>query len=149
MCVLAKWGTSEANWGWPSMFGSIDCMHWKWKLCSVTRQGKNKFNPWGCVWPTPLGLSCFFGLPGGNNDLNVLDCRPLVRNLLLGNANGLGFWINSNWYEKHYLLADEIYQNGHASCNCSETLRIKIRVILLQHKILQERAPKVFWGNSS
>jgi hypothetical protein len=51
----------------------------------------------------------FFGLPGGNIDLNVLDRSPLVRNLLLGNANGLGFWVNSNWYEKYYLLADGIY----------------------------------------
>jgi hypothetical protein len=51
----------------------------------------------------------YFGLPGGNNDLNVSDRSPLVRNLLLGNANGLGFWVNSNWYEKYYLLVDGIY----------------------------------------
>ena len=31
---------------WPGMFGSIDCMHWKWKLCRVvlqwSYQDKNK-----------------------------------------------------------------------------------------------------------
>ena len=51
----------------------------------------------------------FFGLPGGNNDLNVLDRNPLVRKLVEGNANSLGFWVNENWYEKYYLLADGIY----------------------------------------
>ena len=24
--------------GWPCIFGSIDCMHWKWKLCPVALQ---------------------------------------------------------------------------------------------------------------
>jgi hypothetical protein len=51
----------------------------------------------------------FFGIPDGNNDLNVLDKIPLVRNLLTGHANGVGFWVNGNWYDKYYLLVDGIY----------------------------------------
>ena len=51
----------------------------------------------------------FFGLLGGNNDLNVLDRSPLVCKLIERNANIVGFWANGNWYEKYYLLADGIY----------------------------------------
>ena len=108
--------TVNQDRGWPGMFGSIDCMHWKWKLCPValqwSYQDKNKnmsiileavcdYRLW--IW------HAFFGIPGGNNDLNVLDRSPLVRNILTGNANGLGFWVNGNWYDKYYLLADVIY----------------------------------------
>ena len=102
--------------GWPCIFGSINCMHWKWKLCPValqwSYQDKNKnrsiilevvcdYRLW--IW------HAFFGIPGGNNDLNVLDRSPLVCNLLTGHANGVGFWINKHWYYKYYLLADGIY----------------------------------------
>ena len=102
--------------GWPGMFGSIDCMHWKWKLCpaalqwafqdkdkkmSIILEAMCNQNLW--VW------HAFFGLPGGNNNLNVLDRRPLVRKLVEGNANSVGFGVNGNWYEKYYLLANGIY----------------------------------------
>ena len=50
-----------------------------------------------------------FGLSGSNNDLNVLDRSPLVRKLVEDNANSVGFWVNGNWYEKYYLLAEGIY----------------------------------------
>ena len=31
-----------------------------------------------------------------------------MRNLLTGNANEMDFWVNENWYDKCYLLVDEI-----------------------------------------
>jgi len=31
-----------------------------------------------------LDLACIFGLPNGNNDINVLDQSPLVTNMLNG-----------------------------------------------------------------
>jgi hypothetical protein len=51
----------------------------------------------------------FFGLPNGNNDLNVLDHSPLVCKLVEGNTNSVGFWVNENMDEKYYLLTDDIY----------------------------------------
>ena len=32
-----------------------------------------------------------------------------MRNILIGHANGVDFWINGNWYDKYYLLANRIY----------------------------------------
>ena len=51
----------------------------------------------------------FFGLPSGNNDLNVLDRSPLIQKLVEGNANRVVFWVNGNWYDKYYLIAYSIY----------------------------------------
>ena len=39
----------------------------------------------------------------------MLDRSPLVRKLVEGNTNSVGFWINGNWYERYYLLDDCIY----------------------------------------
>ena len=57
---------------------------------------------------------CRFGMHslafhGGSNNSNVLDRNPLVRNLLTGHANGVGFWVNKNGYNKYYLLANKTY----------------------------------------
>ena len=108
--------TVNQDRGWPSIFGNIDCMHWKWRLCHValqwSYQDKNKnrsiileamcdYRLW--IW------HAFFGIPSGNNDPNVLDRSPFVRNLFTGHTNGVGFWINGNWNDKYYLLAEEIY----------------------------------------
>ncbi|XP_030970118.1 uncharacterized protein LOC115990423 [Quercus lobata] len=66
--------------GFPDMLGSIDCMHWKWKNCPST---------WKCQYcghirePTIILEAiasydlwiwhAFFGLPGSDNDINVLE----------------------------------------------------------------------------
>ena len=65
-----------------------------WRLCVITCCG--------------FGMHSFGNL-GGNNDLNDLDRNPLVRNLLIGHANRVGFGVNGNWYDKYYLFADGIY----------------------------------------
>ena len=74
--------------GFPSMLGSIDCIHWKWKnfpfawkdqycshICEPTiiLEAVASYDLW--IW------HAFFGLPGSNNDINVLE-RSHVLNLL-------------------------------------------------------------------
>ena len=51
----------------------------------------------------------FFGLPGSNNDLNVLGRSPLVQNLLTSATRDMQFDIMGCTYDKYYLLIDGIY----------------------------------------
>jgi hypothetical protein len=51
----------------------------------------------------------YFGLPGSNNDLNVLDRSPLIRDLLRGAACDMTFAVNGQLYNRYCLLADGIY----------------------------------------
>jgi hypothetical protein len=51
----------------------------------------------------------YFGLPGSNNDLNVLDRSPMIHDLLSGAACDMTFEVNGQLYNYYYLLADGIY----------------------------------------
>lgn len=51
----------------------------------------------------------FIGLPGSNNDINVIDRSPLMVNYLRGVAHHAKFTINGNEYKSCYFLADGIY----------------------------------------
>ena len=102
--------------GFPGMFGSIDCMHWIWKNCLVAWQGqfqdkdKNRSIILEAIADQSLWIwHAFFGLPGGNNDIHVLDRSPLVSNLLRGEGRDLSFHVNGHVYPRFYLLADGIY----------------------------------------
>ena len=64
---------------------------------------------WGHFRPKHVDLAYFFGLPGGNHDINVLDRSPIVNNLLRGTGNNLSFSVNGHTYPRYYLLADGIY----------------------------------------
>ena len=71
------------------MLGSLDCMHWTWKNCLVAWQGqfqdkdKNRSIILEAIADHSLWLwHAFFGLLEGNNDINILDCSPLVAQLL-------------------------------------------------------------------
>jgi hypothetical protein len=48
-------------------------------------------------------------MPGGNNDINVLDNSPLIGNILRGYGSDIRFEVNGRQYSKYYLLTDGIY----------------------------------------
>ena len=102
--------------GFPGMFGSLDCMHYDWKNCPVAWQGDfgdrkgNRSIILEAVCDQSLHIwHIFFGLPGSNNDLNVLDRSPLVHNMLTSEASEFTFEVNGKEYNRYYLLADGIY----------------------------------------
>ncbi|XP_050286616.1 uncharacterized protein LOC126725756 isoform X1 [Quercus robur] len=102
--------------GFPGMLGSIDCMHWKWKNCPCAWKGQYcghireptiileavaSYDLW--IW------HAFFGLPGSNNDINVLERSPVFSELAQGRAPPVNYSINGNNYNMGYYLADGIY----------------------------------------
>jgi hypothetical protein len=56
-----------------------------------------------------FGFGIFFGLPGSNNDINVLNKSPLIINLLQRPARNMDFVVNGNAYPKYYLHVNGIY----------------------------------------
>ncbi|XP_021736476.1 uncharacterized protein LOC110703028 [Chenopodium quinoa] len=102
--------------GFPCMLGSIDCMHWEWKI--IQRGGK------GCIkggkktttvileavasWDLWI-WHAFFGTPGSCNDINVLQRSPVFDDILNGLAPQLQFTVNGNTYNQGYYLTDGIY----------------------------------------
>ncbi|KAH9780955.1 nuclease [Citrus sinensis] len=102
--------------GFPGMFGSLDCMHWKWKNCPTAWAGQYAgrsgtltiileavadYNLW--IW------HAHFGLPNSNNDINVLEASHLFANLASGIAPPAHYVIKGNEYNMGYYLADGIY----------------------------------------
>ena len=106
----------NAKRGFPGMFGSLDCTHWVWKNCPVAWQGQFQdrkgtrslimeaiatHDLW--IW------HAFIGIPGSNNDINVVDRSPLVTDMLKGKAPEVEYTVNGNRYNMCYLLCDGIY----------------------------------------
>ena len=107
----------------PSMLGSIDCMHWKWKNCPTAWQGMYTGH---CHEPTIILEAvasqdlwiwhAFFGLPGSLNDINVLDRSPVFTLLANGQAPPVNYIINGHEYRMGHYLADGIYPNWSTFC---------------------------------
>ncbi|XP_037450902.1 uncharacterized protein LOC119321224 [Triticum dicoccoides] len=103
--------------GFPGMLGSIDCMHWEWKNCPVGWKGQFTRGDYGvptiileAVASHDLWIwHAFFGVPGSNNDINVLNQSPLFTETLQGNAPRVDYYVNGQQYKKGYYLADGIY----------------------------------------
>lgn len=102
--------------GFPGMLGSLDCCHWEWKNCPTAWAGQYKgkgkkptiileavasYDLW--IW------HAFFGMPGSNNDINVLERSPLFADLYCGRTVPVQFEINGRKYNAGYYLADGIY----------------------------------------
>ncbi|ETI56849.1 hypothetical protein F443_00779 [Phytophthora nicotianae P1569] len=51
----------------------------------------------------------FYGMPGANNDLNVLERSPLLNDLVNGVAPKISFTVNGATYNQGYYLTDGIY----------------------------------------
>jgi len=102
--------------GFPGMLGSLDCMHWKWKNCPTAWAGQYAgrsgsptiilevvadYDLW--IW------HAYFGLPGTNNDINVLESSHLFSNLASGIVPPAHYVIQGKEYDMGYYLADGIY----------------------------------------
>jgi hypothetical protein len=98
------------------MFESIDCMHWVWKNCLVAWVGQfqDKDKERSIILEAIADKSlwiwhAFFGMPGSNNDANVLDRSLFVNNMLRGPFHDLSFVVNCKQYPRYYLLTNGIY----------------------------------------
>jgi hypothetical protein len=103
--------------GFPSMFGSIDCMHWQWERCP--NAWKDQFTC-GDQKVSTLILEvvashdlwiwhAFFGVAGSNNDINVLNQFTVFIKVLKGQAPRVQYMVNGNQHNIGYFLADGIY----------------------------------------
>ncbi len=106
----------NANRGFPSIFANFDIyaleveelLSWMAraifkKRCKKVHNSKVIANQSLCMWQAS------FGLPSGNNDINVLDQSPMVANMLNGACSVLRFEMSDNVYFQYYLLVDVIY----------------------------------------
>ncbi|XP_020253760.1 putative nuclease HARBI1 [Asparagus officinalis] len=102
--------------GFPGMLGSLDCMHWEWKNCPTAWAGQYSGRHGGptiileAVASYDLWIwHAFFGLPGSNNDINVLQPSNLFDNLTQGITPPAHYTIQGKNYDVGYYLADGIY----------------------------------------
>ncbi|KAI3708990.1 hypothetical protein L2E82_38644 [Cichorium intybus] len=117
--IQLLYAAHEAKHGFPGMLGSIDCTHWDWRSCPTYLRGQYmrgdhryptiileavaSYDLW--IWHS------YFGVAGGNNDLNVLYQSPLFNDTILGTAPSCSFVLEGEEYKHGYYLADGIYPN--------------------------------------
>lgn len=103
--------------GLPGMLGSLDCMHWRWnnpEACvgqNVDRRGYSTiileivadYDLW--IW------HAYFGMPGSNSDMNVVETSNLLYDLARGRgvAPPVHYVIGEKEYNMGYYLAGNIY----------------------------------------
>ena len=100
----------------PSMLGSIDCMHWSWKNCPKAWHGQFHGQKKGSTIileavadQETLIWHAFFGMPGSWNDINVVNRSPLMNKIANGELPAVQFVANGRTYNYGYYLADGIY----------------------------------------
>jgi len=117
------------------MFVSFNYMHYKWKNCSIAWQfqfinkDRNDFIILKviidkCLWFWHV----HFGLPSGNNDLNVLNRSQLVSNLLC-----VQMWtLNFRWMEiatQNIVLLRASIHDGWFLCQLCMNFKVKNSMI--------------------
>ncbi|XP_062088835.1 uncharacterized protein LOC133795401 [Humulus lupulus] len=156
--------------GFLVMLGSIDYMYWEWENCPVAWKGQvtrgdhdRQTIMLEVVASQDLWIwHAFFGVPGSNNDLYVLNHSPLFTDILQGQAPRVELTINDTRYNKGYYLADGIYpewgtfvktiplpQGGKIKlfARCQEAIRkdVERAFRVLQSRFAIVRGPTRFW----
>ncbi|XP_047335771.1 uncharacterized protein LOC124939333 [Impatiens glandulifera] len=84
--------------GFPGMLGSLDCRSGK---PTINLEAVADYDLW--IW------HAYFGLPGTNNDINVLESSHLFSDLTQGISPPVHYVIQGKEYNTGYYLADGIY----------------------------------------
>lgn len=103
---------NNAQRGFPGMFASLDCMHYRWKNWEAQFQDKdtNRSIIFEAIADQSLWIwHAYFKLPEWKDDLSVLDRSPLVAKLLKGEAADINYVLNGKTYPQYYLLTDSTY----------------------------------------
>ncbi|XP_070665184.1 uncharacterized protein [Malus domestica] len=110
---LVRKAEDRGFWG---IIGSLDCMHWDWKKCptgwqegfcgrlrkpTVVLDAVALYDTW--IW------HAFFGVPGSQNEITILECSPIFNRLTEGKPPQLDYYINDRKYNMGYYLANGIY----------------------------------------
>lgn len=97
------------------MIESIDCMQWEWKsfLTAQTgaysgRKGRPTTILEAVVSHDTHVCHTFFGIPGAQNNLNVLGVSQVFERVIAGSASMVVFDTNDTTYTNEYYLADGI-----------------------------------------
>ncbi|XP_071714309.1 uncharacterized protein [Rutidosis leptorrhynchoides] len=115
--IARLYSAHEEKHGFKGMFGSIDCMHSKWKNCPVALKGKYTSGNQGHLTIVLEAVAssdtwiwhAFFGVAGANNDVDVLNQSSLFDDIKNRTAPFAPITINGNNYTNGYYLADDIY----------------------------------------
>ena len=106
----------NATRGFPGMLGSLDCMHWEWRKCPYWLQGtfKGKEDKPSIILEAIADKDgyfwhFFFGMPGSQNDINVLNASPLIAKLLKEEFYVPPYIINGTERNWPIFLVDNIY----------------------------------------
>ena len=108
---------ASAKSGFNGCLGSLDVMKWEWKNCPIAWRGS--FKSGKDAYPT-IALEAavdfrlyfwhaFFGIPGSQNDINILDQSNMFDQLAQGLAPQVKFVLNNKVYDTGYYLTDAIY----------------------------------------
>jgi hypothetical protein len=108
----------------------------------------------------------FFGLPGSNNDINVLNKSPLFDRLAKGEAPAVNYTINEHNYDMGYYLVDGIYptwstfvktikgaanlkDQNFAAAQESQRKDVECAFGVLQARFAIVRGPARFWDEAT
>jgi hypothetical protein len=115
--ITRIYAAHEARWHFPGMLGSIDCTHIEWRNCP--RELRGSYVRGDVKRPTIILEAVasndlwfwhsYFGVPGSNNDINVLYTSPLFQSVTDGTAPFCPFFVNGRYYRRGYCLVDGIY----------------------------------------
>ena len=115
--ITRIYAAHEARWHFPGMLGSIDCTHIEWRNCPRELRGayvrgdvKRPTIILEAVTSNDLWFwHSYFGVPGSNNDINVLYTSSLFQSVTDGTAPFCPFFVNGRYYRRDYCLVDGIY----------------------------------------
>ncbi|XP_022030052.1 uncharacterized protein LOC110930972 [Helianthus annuus] len=115
--IIKLYQAQESKHGFPGMLGSIDCMHWPWRNCPNAWRGHFTRGDHGhptlilkAVASNDLWVwHAFFGVPGSDNDINVLGQSDVFNDIINGTGPDSRFSVSGVEYKHGYYLADGIY----------------------------------------